>query len=292
MSANPNLRPAGHASRPSSSVRDKDRMDESPRPGDSDRSLLVELDKGDLVDPESAIPYYYQMQKRIENKVLRGEWKPGQKLPSENALCDHFGVSRTVVRQALNALATSGRIETHRGKGSFVATPKYGFQQMQSLTSFYQDAVASGQNASSKVLELSVIPASAEIASFLQLRDDESVILLHRLRYIGDEPILVSLTYLPERFCPGLEREDFTSQSLYALLAEKYGLVIAEGRRTIESVNAPSNLAHLLGVPAGSALSLLKSVGYLADGQALEYFISWHRGDRSRFQVRAVNAAR
>ena len=257
----------------------------------SNTSQIV-LDEGDVLDFDSAIPYYYQLFKYMEKKIRAGEWKAGQKLPSEGALCRHFGVSRTVVRQALQELVSDNLVETFKGKGSFIAPPKHAWLLMQSLTGFYQDAEARGEKVSTRVLELKVIPASGEVADLLALDEGTPVICLRRLRFVDDEPVVVVVTYIPEHLCPGLVNEDFTSQSLYRLLAEKYGLVIAEGVRTIESINAPPDLAQLLGVPAGAALSLLKSVGQLADGTPLEYYVAWHRGDRSRFRVRLVNPSR
>jgi GntR family transcriptional regulator len=253
---------------------------------------LAALSSDDALDLESAIPYYYQLLKCLEKKVRAGEWMPGQKLPSEQALCEHFRVSRTVVRQALNALASDHVVETHKGKGSYVASPRHAWQLMQSLTGMYQDAEAAGQKISTRVLELSVVPADDEVAELLQLVEGDPVIRLNRLRFIDDEPVVVVITHIPQRLCPSLVDEDFSTQSLYRVLAEKYGLATAEGVRTIESINAPRDLALLLGVPAGAALSLLKSVGLLANGTPLEYYLAWHRGDRSRFQVRLVSSLR
>jgi DNA-binding FadR family transcriptional regulator len=56
-----------------------------------------------------------------------GEWiterqlKPGDRLPSEPELAAHFGVARTVVREALSKLKTLGVIEVYQGKGAFVS---------------------------------------------------------------------------------------------------------------------------------------------------------------------------
>jgi GntR family transcriptional repressor for pyruvate dehydrogenase complex len=55
--------------------------------------------------------------------VLSGEWQPGDKLPSEAALTDRFGVSRTVVREAIASLRADGLVETRQGAGVFVLTP-------------------------------------------------------------------------------------------------------------------------------------------------------------------------
>lgn len=58
-------------------------------------------------------------------RIARGEIKPGEKLPSEHALIDAYGVSRTVVREAISSLKAKGMIATRQGVGAFVlqATP-------------------------------------------------------------------------------------------------------------------------------------------------------------------------
>lgn len=56
----------------------------------------------------------------MRNQILNGEWKPGDRIPSENQLIDLFGVSRGTVRQAVQKLVGEGLIFTRRGDGSFV----------------------------------------------------------------------------------------------------------------------------------------------------------------------------
>ena len=131
--------------------------------------------------------------------------------------------------------------------------------------------------------------AHARRAEALALQEGERVIRLKRLRFIRDEPIVLGITHVPERFCPSLTEIDFSDKSFYRTLESKYGLVIATGIRTIEAVNASPEIAALLQIEPGAALSVITSIGYLKDGTPLEYFTSWHRGDRSRFEVRLVN---
>jgi GntR family transcriptional regulator len=255
------------------------------------QAIEVNSDQINLNEIESmnftgVIPYYYQVQKYIEEKINSHKWNHGQKLPSEQELCTFFKVSRTVIRQALHELATAGYIITHKGKGSFVTIPKLAWGLMENLSGFYEDAIAKGQTVQTKVLELKVIPASGEIAQMLHLNEQENVIKLHRLRFLDGEPVLVVTTYIPEKLCPDLIKEDFSDKSLYRVLRDKYQLVTTEGIRTIESINASHDLAEMLRIKTGAAVSLLKSVGFMANGIPLEYYYAWHRGDRSRFIVK------
>lgn len=63
-----------------------------------------------------------QVYEQLQGQLARGEWKPGDKLPSENELATALGVSRITVRQAIQRLATLGLLETKLGEGTFVRT--------------------------------------------------------------------------------------------------------------------------------------------------------------------------
>src|SRR3954454_16901747 len=56
----------------------------------------------------------------LKDKILAGDLRPGRKLPSEAELIEEFGVSRTVVREAVTRLRAEGMVETFQGRGSFV----------------------------------------------------------------------------------------------------------------------------------------------------------------------------
>ncbi len=56
----------------------------------------------------------------LKDKILAGVLPPGHKLPSEAELIDEYGVSRTVVREAVTRLRAEGLVETFQGRGSYV----------------------------------------------------------------------------------------------------------------------------------------------------------------------------
>ena len=209
-------------------------------------------------------------------------------MPAESALCQDFNVSRTVVRQAFNDLTNEGLVVRKRGKGTFVAEKKIIESLVQRLTGFHQDMIERGLTPVSRVLTQRVIPANEKVAPNLGVSVGTPVVELERLRSVGDEPIVLVTTYLPQSFCPHLAQADMSHQSLYAYLEQSCGLVIARGRRAIEAVPAKEYEAGLLQVPKGSPLVLLVSVSYLSDGTPIEYYHALHRGDRSRFEVELV----
>lgn len=56
----------------------------------------------------------------LRSQVVGGEIMPGQKLPTESQLTETFGVSRTVIREAIASLAADGLVESRQGAGVFV----------------------------------------------------------------------------------------------------------------------------------------------------------------------------
>jgi len=248
----------------------------------------------ELIKKDSPIPYYFQLEEILKREIESGKWVPGQQIPSESELCESLGVSRTVVRQALNELVNEGLLYRRKGKGTFVARAKIAESLVQNLTGFYEDMVVKGLTPITQVLEQKLIPASKKVAAMLNLKEGDQVIKIDRLRSINsnNEPILIVTTFIPHQICPALLEEDLTNQSLYAVLEDRYKLRIARGRRTLEAISASEEDAKLLEIEEGDPLILLKSVSYLEDGGHIEYFEAKHRGDRSRFEVELIRRRR
>lgn len=72
------------------------------------------------IEPIKRVNVGEQVFMQLKKMLIDGEWKQGDKLPSENALADLLGVSRITVRQALQKLGALGLLETRLGEGSFV----------------------------------------------------------------------------------------------------------------------------------------------------------------------------
>lgn len=250
------------------------------------------FDRADIVKHDSPVPYYFQLSSYIEEQIRNKHLLPGQLLPSEQEICQKLGISRTVVRQALAGLERDGFIDKQNGKRSAISYPKYNGSLMQNLRGFYDDAVLKGQKPTTRILELKVAPAGAELAGILKLSEGDPVIMLTRLRFLDGAPEVLVVTHIPEAKCPNLIRENLTDESLYGVLARKYGLVISQGHRTVEAIALDRVDAKLLEVRTGSPALLLKSVGLLADGTPLEYFVAKHRGDRSKFHIDLVREAK
>ena len=70
---------------------------------------------------KGGLPIYLQVKRRIEALIASGEWKRGQRLPTERALAAQLGVSRNTVSLAYRQLEAEGLITSRQGRGTFVA---------------------------------------------------------------------------------------------------------------------------------------------------------------------------
>jgi len=73
------------------------------------------------IDRDSPVPLYHQLRLLLQDQIERGRWQPGDQIPTEAELCERYGISRTPVRQALDALARAGVLTRTVGRGTFVA---------------------------------------------------------------------------------------------------------------------------------------------------------------------------
>jgi GntR family transcriptional regulator len=240
------------------------------------------------VDRTSPLPLHVQVKQALKDRIVQRTWEPGDLIPGDLVLCDQFGVSRTTVRQALTELAHEGWVVRERGRGTFVAPPKLTERAFERLSGFFEDMVALGHPPVSQVLRQEVRPADEQIAARLNVKPGTQIVEIERLRFVEDEPVVLTTTYLPQALAPGLETADLTRRSLYEFLETTCGLSLARGQRTIEAVAADARHARLLRVRKGAPLVFLQSVSYLEDGRPIEYYLAHHRGDRSRFEVELV----
>jgi len=240
---------------------------------------LTELD-ADAVAPSNPGPLHAQLGALLRSRIADGSLPAGADLPTEAELQDHFGVSRSVVRQALSSLSSDGLVRRGRGRGSVVAPRGEHHRLVQRLSGLSTQVPA----VTTSVLALG--PERDETAEE-QLGVAE-VTGLRRLRRAEGEPIALIHTWLPRDVGDDLARDELTDTSLHAVLRTKYGIALATGRRQVRAVSASAALADVLEVPEGAPLLLLEGTTLDRQGVPVESFRTWHRADRFVFDVDVV----
>lgn len=243
---------------------------------------LVNLARGQAVPT----PKYHQLKEALREQI--SSWEIDQAIPSEPELCQLYGVSRTTVRKALDDLAHEGLLYRQQGKGTFVAPPKLRERFAQRTAGFYEDMVSRGLKVRTQVLEQSVVKAPKRVAAELQLPVGDKVIKIVRVRSIGNEPILISTSYLSYRRFSEVAAEDLREVSLYGILREKYGVHLKHGTRLVEVSLCTDEDSGYLKVKPHSPVLALTGTMYDTDGYPVEHGSARHRWDRSQLEIEIV----
>jgi GntR family transcriptional regulator len=201
----------------------------------------------------------------------------GDSIPPERRLAVELGVSRPTLRAAIDDLVREGLLERRHGSGTYVTKPKIAVPL--TMTSFSEDMARRGMHATSHVLSFESISAGAKLGRRLKISPMDRVYAIRRLRLADGETMAIELLHVPEERAPGLRAEDLRG-SFYALLRERFGIVVATGVQTIEPTVTSDDEASILGVPVHSPAFLFERVSESTDGDAVEYVRSVYRGDR------------
>ena len=183
----------------------------------------------DAVNRNSKLPLYQQIYEILRTELARGVWQPGDLIPTETDLMARFGVSRIIVRQALDMLVKDGLIYRQRGKGSFVSHPPIE-QGLTRIISFTDDMRRRGFRPGTDVLNAELLPAPPPIALPLRVAPGEELAHIQRLRLADGEPLAVEDSYLIHRYCPGILNHDYASNPLRETLEGIYGLRMARAQ--------------------------------------------------------------
>jgi GntR family transcriptional regulator len=251
---------------------------------DSDAFLRIRINKS------SPMPAYAQIGDAIENLLKPGAIPAGTPLPSERVLCECLGVSRMTLRQACDALERKGLIESHRGRGTFVA-PRRMHKKQQEMRSFTEEIRSRGQTPSSRVLFFRSIKQSGADRDFFGLPETEQIYELERVRLADDAPIAVERIHIPECLCPNLHRFNLESYSIYKILEEHYGLTLAHCTEHISAASPSKAYKQLLQSPQNGVVLVVHRRTYTDNETPVELATTTYRGDLYTAVVHSVRSA-
>lgn len=234
------------------------------------------------IDREADSPLWLQLKSILQDQIQSGELLPDSRLHSEHELCRMYGVSRTVVREALSELVHDRFIYRIQGKGTFVSGRKEEQDFAGSNIGFSGEMIGKGRKVMSKILKQTLARPSEREQRMLRLLAPQHVVQIRRLMYIDDQArLLVDMTF-PADLVNGFENVNLGNRSIYDVLKRRYGLVPSTSERWIEAILPTEKQATLLNIPPGTPLVGIESCAYLTDGRAFEYYYGLHRSDISR----------
>ncbi|MGL4650913.1 MAG: GntR family transcriptional regulator [Caldilineaceae bacterium] len=237
------------------------------------------------IDRSGAVPIYMQLRNWMEQRILNDDWPAGTKLKAEAELAEEMELARGTVRKAIEELSAAGLLIRTHGRGTYVAPRPVEQPLAQRLVTHSEALLAQGIDFETRVLDCSVIAASALVASHLQLPAGAPVLRLARVRTTDEGAIILLHNYVVHRLCPGIERCDFTRLRLFQVLEEQYQLLLASAHRTFQAQAAEQAVADALSLEAGDAVMHMMQTTFLPDGTPIEMSSIWLRGDRFRLSA-------
>lgn len=237
------------------------------------------------LDREAKEPLWQQLVAVLRDAIETGVLAPDQALPSEADLIDRYGVSRTVVREALAELVRRGQIYKIRAKGSFVAPPRRDLSFIGSNAGSSEDLAGTGRTVVTRILSLDEGRADEHEAAALRVPEGTPVIRMRRLRTVDGTPWLLVQTTLPRDRFAGILKAHLENRSLYDHLRRTYGVAPAGADRWLKAIIPSAEEASLLELPSGAPALDIVSVAWDEGGVPFEYYHALHRSDESRFYV-------
>lgn len=213
----------------------------------------------------------------VRQKIADGTYSPGDRMPSTDALCAHYGVSKITIKRAMDDLVQQGVVSRRRGAGTFVKAiansgngPLSAWRTSSDMRSFYSNAQIHGFEATSELHGFSVLRPEPSMAAQLGMEEDEFAYYLCRTRLANGVPGSVEYTYMPIKTIPGLRRRHVEG-SVYGYIENELGLHIASSNRVVTAVSPTVQEAAWLNITTDAAVLCVTHIGYLDDGRPFEH---------------------
>ncbi|MFI9533742.1 GntR family transcriptional regulator [Nocardia fusca] len=202
----------------------------------------------------------------------------GDTLPSEQQLATEHDTSRNTIRDALALLRDEGLIDRAPRVGTRVAARKYdhGLDALLGL----QETLEGRGTVRNEVRAGQLITAPRAVARRLGVAPGEQVVYLERLRYLGEHPLSLDLTYLAPEIGVRVLDHDLTHTDVFVLLEQLSGRSLGSADLTVEAIPADRHTAATLDVPDGAPLLMLERLTRLDDGTPVDLEYVRMRGDR------------
>lgn len=237
----------------------------------------------DEIDRDSFEPAYNQLANILRRKIAAGEFRPGERLPSEAELCSQYQVSNITARRAIKILVEQELAETRKGYGTFLKPIMLGNAtfDLQGLQSIFSD-----KRTKVRIMGAAAVNADERVASKLDVKQGTRVIYIRRLLLRENKPIMFHREYLildPSN--PTVEAE-LEVTSLSGLFTGTGQTVLKRGDLSIDATVLNQEEAIILQSSVGVAAFRIEHIFYDFCDKAMSWGWFICRGDQLRFRTR------
>jgi GntR family transcriptional regulator, phosphonate transport system regulatory protein len=237
-----------------------------------------------VIERGDGVALWRRIADRLRGEIAGGAHAPGDKLPSEAALADRFGVNRHTVRQAIATLAQEGLVRAEQGRGTQVLSRPIDYP-IGSRTRFSEIVSGQARVPTGRLVSASEAEADAEVAAALEIAIGTAVLRLETLNAADGVPLNVATSWLPAARVPGFVTYYAEAGSITQALA-RCGVSDYQRRRTrISAAIADPQDAATLGLEPGSPVIVTESLNTDPEGRPIQYSRARFAGTRVQIVV-------
>jgi GntR family transcriptional regulator len=226
----------------------------------------------------------HSLAQELRTRILAGEWRPGERIPSEPELARRRTVSRSSMRAAITMLEEDGVVSRRHGSGTYVtylpALPhdlgrNFGVSSLIRSTGMTPGTVEASSGS---------VPAPPAVAEALELPEGAPVSSLRRVRTADGRRVVDVTDWCRIEHLAPEELPEIPAGSIYAALAAR-DLAVDHGIAHLTPRNADGDLARRLDVPRGTLVLTIDQVDRTADGVAVLVSREHHVADAFTFTL-------
>lgn len=225
---------------------------------------------------------YVQLADLFQQRIRRGVWPVGTRLPSLRELTREFNVARVTARQAMEVLVRKGLVSPQRGRGTFVIATEKAERWMRVETTLKKLADNYRQ------LKPEVVNIAQDASQPVLFKNDgapaDKYFHVLRVHFIQRVPYCVISIYLDDRIFRKAPRR-FRKELIIPLLLELPGIRIARASQTLTISTADLETAKHLRIPVNAPTAEVRRVFNGADGKVIYVAEVTYRGDFIRLEM-------
>jgi len=236
---------------------------------------------------ESALPrvqgmaLHRQLYLVLRDRIVRRVWEPGSALPTEEQLCQQFGVSRITVRRSLADLNAQGLVERRHGLGTFLPLGSSAPPVPHATLTFLDTLRKHAAETQVKVLTVRHAQPPADIARLLQLPAGEKAVHAVRLRLMQGVPVMMTTAWVPSSLSAGITAAALKRKALYEVIMAQ-GVRIGRVVQEISAEAADPHYSTHLRTDTGAPLLKVVRLIHDQDDRPVQHLVALMPPERGR----------